>query len=261
MLTTVSSVKKRKLRAVAFQLCMYAPGAVVVSFTIMRDRDGVFLWTFEPRIDNWVLLIIAQYTNTAAVALLKCSQRDFVTPLPILGYSIHVICKYFTTFHKLKISFRILLQVLYDVRSNLGVAIFAPVKSQTQCPELTVPIALRLNLFTVMPGAEVLHAEPLRSLSQRNLRLSFVFAERETPRTCGRSIKNISIVSKRRSPRRTRARLSEGTRNELLHVLAHARAVTARSTPPLARTLSRSQITDFKGLIRWKSPVSNQFLK
>ena len=244
-----------------FQLCAYGFSAVVVYFTIVRDRDGVFLWNFEPRIDNWVLLIIAQYTNTAAVALLKCPQRDFVTPLPISRYSIHVICKDFSPFHEPSICFRILSQVLYDVRSNLGVAIFAPVKSQTQCPELTVPIALRLNLFTVMPGAEVLHVEPSCSLSQRNLRLSFVFAERETPRTCGRSIKNISIVSKRRSPRRTRARLSEGTRNELLHVLAHARAVTARSTLPLARTLSRSQITDFKGLIRRKSPVSNQFLK
>ena len=60
-------------------------------FTIVRDRDGVFQWAFERRIDNWVLLIIAQYTNTAAVALLNCSQCDFVTPLPILGYSIHVI--------------------------------------------------------------------------------------------------------------------------------------------------------------------------
>ena len=74
-----------------FQLCAYGFSAVVVYFTIVRDRDGVFQWTFERRIDNWVLLIIAQYTNTATAALLKCSQCDFVTPLPILGYSIHVI--------------------------------------------------------------------------------------------------------------------------------------------------------------------------
>ena len=74
-----------------FQLRAYGFSAVVVYFTIVRDRDGVFQWAFERRIDNWVLLIIAQYTNTAAVALLKCSQCDFVTPPPILGYSIHVI--------------------------------------------------------------------------------------------------------------------------------------------------------------------------
>jgi len=176
---------------VMFQLRAYGFSAVVVYFTIVRDRDGVFQ-RIQRRIENWVQLIIAQYTNAAAVALLKCSQRDFVTPLPISRHSVHEICKDFTRFDEISISFRILSQLLHDIRSNLGVAIFAPVKSQTQCPELTVPIALRLNLYTVIRCAEVLHALPLwlihiRNifLSQRNLRLSFVFAERETPRTCG----------------------------------------------------------------------------
>ena len=88
----------------------------------------------------------------------KRSQRDFVTPLPILGYPVHVIYKDFTPFHKLKISFRILSQVLHDVRSSLCVAVFPLVKSQTQRPDLRVPIALRRNLLTIVLGAEVFHA-------------------------------------------------------------------------------------------------------
>ena len=47
-------------------------------------------------IEDWVLLIIAQYTNATRVVLNKRLQRDCVTPLPIEGYSIHVICKEFT---------------------------------------------------------------------------------------------------------------------------------------------------------------------
>lgn len=53
VISLIAEIKKlRKLRAAMFLLCAYGFGAVVVSFTMVRDHDGVFLQTFAHMIDD-----------------------------------------------------------------------------------------------------------------------------------------------------------------------------------------------------------------